>query len=198
MAGMATTTEIQRPVEDVYGFFLDMEHSIVGTDPMVESVVKATDGPAGAGAKYVLRQRVMGTVREQEMWVTAVDPNRRIDMEAAFGPVRPKFNLTFEPSATGTRVTFRGESRPVGALKLVTPLMDRVGQRNWKRRLGLVKATLRGNLGSRVSYRRPVGAFASLHCTTKATTPCDSRATSGRIGTDDIGERLEVDREPAT
>ena len=111
MAGMATTTEIQRPVEDVYGFFLDMEHSIVGTDPMVESVVKATDGPAGAGTKYVLLQRVMGTVREQEMWVTAVDPNRRIDMEAAFGPVRPKFNLTFEPSATGTRVTFRGGSR---------------------------------------------------------------------------------------
>ena len=142
MAGLATITEIKRSVEDVFGFFLDMEHSIVRTDPMVESVVKATDGPAGAGTKYLLRQRIMGKVREQEMWITAVDPNRRIDMEAAFGPVRPRFNLTFEPSATGTRVTYRGESRPVGPWKLVTPLMDRVGQRNWKRRLSLIKGTL--------------------------------------------------------
>ena len=74
---------------------------------MVESVEKTTDGPAGTGTKYRLRQRVMGKVRDQEMWITAVDPNRRIDMEASFGPVRPKFNLTFEPSGSGTRVTYR-------------------------------------------------------------------------------------------
>ena len=87
---------------------------------------------------------VMGRVRDQEMWITAVDPNQRIDMEASFGLVRPRFTLTFEPSATGTRVTYRGDSRPVGLLRLITPLMDRVGQRNWKRRLSLIKSTLEG------------------------------------------------------
>ena len=63
-------------------------------------------------------------------------------MEAAFGPVRPRFSLTFEPTAGGTKVTFRGDSRPVGPLKLVPFLMDRIGQRNWDRRLKLLKAEL--------------------------------------------------------
>ncbi len=66
-------------------------------------------------------------MREQTMRVTAVDPNRRIEMEAAFGPVRPRISLTFEPTADGTRVTLRGNSRPVGPFKLVPFLMDRTG-----------------------------------------------------------------------
>jgi hypothetical protein len=63
-------------------------------------------------------------------------------MEAAFGPVRPRFSLTFEPTADGTRVTVRGDSRPIGPLKLVPFLMDCIGQRNWNRRLRLMKAAL--------------------------------------------------------
>jgi len=142
MAGMQSVIEIKRPVEAVYGFFLDLERSIVATDPTVESVVKTTDGPLGAGTTFRLRQPMMGKVREQTMRVTAVEPNRRIDMEAAFGPVRPRFSLDFEPTAAGTRVTFRGDSRPVGPFKLVPFLMDRIGQRNWDRRLRLMKAAL--------------------------------------------------------
>ena len=142
MAGMTSAIDIDRPVDTVYGFFLDLERSIVRTDPTVESVVKTTEGPLGAGTTFRIRQPVMGKVREQMMWVIAVDPNRRIDMEAAFGPVRPRFSLTFEPTTGGTRVTFRGDSRPVGPFRLVPFLMDRIGQRNWDRRLGLMKAAL--------------------------------------------------------
>jgi hypothetical protein len=79
------------------------------------------------------------------MRVTAIDPNRRIDMEASFGPVRPRFSLAFEQTSSGTRVTYRGDSRPVGPFKLVPFLMDRMGQRNWNRRLGLMKAVLEAN-----------------------------------------------------
>jgi hypothetical protein len=129
----------------VYGFFLDLERNIVATDPTVESVVKVTEGPIGPGTRYRLRQPMLGKVREQTMGITAVDPNRRIDMEAAFGPVRPQFSLAFEPTTSGTRVTYRGNSRPVGLFKLVTVLMDRIGQRNWKRRLSLMKAVLESN-----------------------------------------------------
>ena len=142
MAGMQSAIEIKRPVEAVYGFFLDLERSIIATDPTVESVVKTTDGPLGPGTIFRLRQPVLGKVREQTMQVTAVDPNRSIEMEAAFGPVRPRFSLTFEPTAAGTRVTFRGNSRPVGPFKLIPFLMDHIGQRNWDRRLSLMKATL--------------------------------------------------------
>jgi hypothetical protein len=144
MAGMETSIEIDRPVERVFGFFLDLERTVVATDPEVQSVVKTSPGPVGSGTTYLLRQPVMGRVREQWMGITAVDLNCRIDMEARFGPVAPRFSLLFEPTATGTRVTYRGESRPVGPFKLVSPLMDRIGQRNWVRRLRLIKAALEG------------------------------------------------------
>jgi uncharacterized protein YndB with AHSA1/START domain len=140
--GMHSVIEIRRPVERVFGFFLDLEQSIVRTDPTVESVVKTTEGPLRAGTTYRLRQPVMGKVREQTMRVTAIDPGHRIDMEAVFGPVRPRFSLTFEPTGGGTRVTYRGDSRPVGPWKLVPFLMDGIGQRNWDRRLRLMKAVL--------------------------------------------------------
>jgi uncharacterized membrane protein len=134
--------EINRPIESVYGFFLDLERSIPSTDPRVESVVKTTEGPVGAGTIFKIRQPMMGTIREQTTRVTAVDPNRRIDFEAAFGPVRPRLSLTFEPSTGGTRVTLRGDSRPVGPFRLVPFLTDRIGQRNWDRRLALMKEAL--------------------------------------------------------
>jgi uncharacterized protein YndB with AHSA1/START domain len=139
---MESVIEISRPVESVYGFFLDLERSIVSTDPTVESVVKTTEGPLGVGTTFKIRQPVMGKVREQTMRVTAAEPNRRIDFEATFGPVRPRLSLTFEPTNGGTRVTLAGHSRPVGPFKLVAFQMDRIGQRNWDRRLGLMKAVL--------------------------------------------------------
>jgi uncharacterized membrane protein len=145
MAAMHAEIEINRPVQAVYGFFLDLERNIVATDPTVESVVKVTDGPVQPGTTFRIRQPVLGKVREQTMRVTAVDPNRRIDMEAAFGPVRPRFSLAFEPTPAGTRVTFRGDSRPVGPFRLIPFLMNGIGQRNWNRRLRLMKAVLETN-----------------------------------------------------
>ena len=139
---MHSVIEINRPVEPVFGFFLDLEENIVRTDPKVESVVKETEGPLRAGTTFHIRQPVMGAMQQQTMRVTGVEPNRRIDMEAAFGPVRPRFSLTFEPTVNGTQVTMRGDSRPVGPFKFVPFLMDRIGQRNWDRRLGLMKTVL--------------------------------------------------------
>ena len=139
---MHSVIEINRPVEPVFGFFLDLEQNIVRTDPKVESVVKMTEGPLRAGTTFSIRQPVMGAIRQQTVRVTGLEHNHRIDMEAAFGPVRPRFSLTFEPTGDRTQVTMRGDSRPVGPFKFVPFLMDRIGQRNWDRRLGLMKRVL--------------------------------------------------------
>ena len=148
MAGMEASIEIGRPIEAVFGYFLDLETNIVETDPKVRSVLKTTNGPVGPGTTYVIRQPVLGRVRDQQMRLLAVDANRRIDMEARFGPVAPRISLHFEPTDKGTHVTFSGESRPIGPFKLVSPLMDRIGERNWVRRLNLIKVALEsGTLG---------------------------------------------------
>lgn len=142
MAGMHAEIEIQRPVGQVFDYFTHMENTIVGTDQAVESVAKATPEPFGPGTRYVIRQPVFGRSREQTMTVLDVEPDHRLEMEAAFGPVRPRFRLGFESTAHGTRVTFDGDSHPVGPFRLVPFLMNWIGQRNWRRRLRLIKAVL--------------------------------------------------------
>lgn len=149
MSGINLTVEIKRRVEDVYAFFLDLDRSMTPTDHLVESVVKTPEGPVGAGTTFRIRQRSMGRVRDQMVRVLAVDPNRRIDFEAQFGPVRPLISLAFEPTATGTRVVFRGDSRPIGPLKLIPFLANRIGERNWRRRLRLTKIRLEGQADQR-------------------------------------------------
>ena len=142
MPGMHARQLINRPIEEVFAFFLNLERTIMETDPKVESVRKVTDGPVGPGTTYVISQPVFGRVREQRTVFTAVEPNRRIEFEARFGPVAPHLSLTFQRLPSGTEVTLTGDSRPVGPFRLVTGLMDRIGERNWVRRLGLIKQVL--------------------------------------------------------
>jgi uncharacterized protein YndB with AHSA1/START domain len=142
MPGMRATQLINRPIEDVFAFFLNLERTIMETDPKVESVRKVTEGPVGPGTTYVISQPVFGRVREQRTVFTALEPNQRIEFEARFGPVAPRLSLTFEPVPSGTEVTLSGDSRPVGPFRLVTGLMDRIGERNWARRLALIKQIL--------------------------------------------------------
>jgi hypothetical protein len=142
MPGICATQVFDRPLEEVFGFFLNLERTIVSTDPKVASVTKETAGPVGPGTTYVIRQPVFGRIREQRTVYTAVEPNQRIDIEARFGPVAPRLSLTFEPVPSGTLVSLTGDSRPVGPFRLLTGLMDRIGERNWVRRLRLIKEVL--------------------------------------------------------
>jgi len=48
VATLLGTIEINRRVEDVYAFFLDLDRSITRTDHVVRSVEKTTEGPVGA------------------------------------------------------------------------------------------------------------------------------------------------------
>ena len=142
MAGMNAEVSIFRPVNEVYGFFLDLERTIPATDATVESVSRIVSEADGPGTTYVIRQPVLGKVREQRMRVIPVEANRRIDIHAAFGPVRPHLTFLFDAQGDSTRIEMHGDSQPIGPLALLTPLMDRVGQKNWERRLALIKAAI--------------------------------------------------------
>lgn len=138
---MESTVVIERPVEEVFGLVLDLEKIIRSADPDVESVEKTPEGPIGAGTTFWLRRNAPGRHREFTRY-TAVEPNRKIEFEARFGPVAPTGSLTFEQANGGTRVTFRGDPNPVGPFKLLSPLIARKGQRAWDKRLARIKAIL--------------------------------------------------------
>jgi uncharacterized protein YndB with AHSA1/START domain len=142
MAKMEATVTIARPVEEVFRFFLALDENAPKVDPSAGSVVKSPEGPSGPGTTFRFRQQTLGRVRETTTRFTGVEPNQRIEFEAEIGPMRPQCDLTFEQADGGTRVTFRGDSNPVGPLKWFTPVMNRKGQQVWGERLARVKTVL--------------------------------------------------------
>jgi hypothetical protein len=142
MAKMETAVVIARPVAEVFGFFLDLDETAPKVDQSVGSVVKTPDGPAGPGTTFRFSQQNLGKMRETTTRFTAVELNRKIEFEAEIGPMRPKCDLTFEQSNGGTRVTFRGDSNPLGPFKLLSPLFNRKGQQVWTQRLSRIKTVL--------------------------------------------------------
>jgi hypothetical protein len=143
MAEMKTSAVIQRPVEEIFQFFLNPKESAPKMDPHGGGfVLMSPDVPPGPGTTFVFRQRVLGKTRETKTHLTAVELNKRIDFDAEIGPMRPVCSLSFEPFGTGTRVMFRGDSNPAGGLRFLTPLMNRMGQKSWTKRLSQAKALL--------------------------------------------------------
>src|SRR5215212_1075189 len=138
-----STVIIERPVEEVFGFVLDLTN-IPSTDPSVRSVEKSSEGPIEAGTTFLMRQEAppVGKVREARVRYTAVEPNRNIEFEAMVGTITPTAKLSFEQANGGTKVTFRGEPNPVGPLKVISPLISYQGQRMWDKRLAGLKSTL--------------------------------------------------------
>jgi hypothetical protein len=142
MARMQTTVVIGRPIDEVFGFFLALDENAPKADPTVGSVVRTPDGPVGPGTTFRFRQQNFGKIRETTTRFIAIEPSRKIEFEAEIGPMRPKCDLTFEKTGGGTSVTFRGDSRPVGPLTLLSPIFNRMGQQIWGRRLARIKTVL--------------------------------------------------------
>jgi carbon monoxide dehydrogenase subunit G len=140
---MESVVIIERPVEEVFGFVLDLSN-IPSTDPSVRSVEKTSEGPIDAGTTFRMRQEAppLRKVRESTVRYTTVEPNRKIEFEAMVGPISPTASLTFEQANGATKVTFRGEPNPVGPFKMLSPLISRQGQRMWEKRLAGLKNTL--------------------------------------------------------
>jgi hypothetical protein len=145
---MKTTALIDCPVETVFQFFLNPKESAPKIDPHGGGLVlMSPDGPPGPGTTFIFRQQVLGKTRETKTHLTAVELNQRIEFDAVIGPMRPACSLTFEPIASGTRVTFRGDSNPPGVMRILTPLMNRMGQKNWAQRLAHAKTFLESDDG---------------------------------------------------
>ena len=88
---MESTVIVERPVEEVFGFILDLTN-VPSMDPSVQSVEKTSEGPIEAGTTFRMRQKAppMGKVREASVRYTAVEPNRKIEFEAMVGPIPPR------------------------------------------------------------------------------------------------------------
>ena len=140
---LESAVTITCPVEEVFGYFLDLDHN--ASDPGVESVSRTPAGPTAPGTTFRFRH---AKGRETMTRFTALETNRRIDFEGKVGPLAPKGDFAFERVGPATRLTVRIDANPPRALRPLSPLIRRQGRKVWEARLARIKTALEAPAGA--------------------------------------------------
>ena len=114
---------IHRPVEEVFDFVADERNEPRYNHEMLRCEL-VTGEPIGKGSRYRAEMSMRG--RPVEMIELYPARCRRVRMEI-------EGRLTFDPVPAGTRMAWSWELHPKGALKLLSPLVARMGARQEER-----------------------------------------------------------------
>jgi uncharacterized protein YndB with AHSA1/START domain len=121
MPSVERTVTVDQPIEKVWAYLSDFTTSEEWDPPTVSTV--RTSGDGGVGTTYTNVSKFLGNDTETTYVVTEHVPNQRFQLAGDAGSLDLLDTLTFEPTATGTSVTYHAEFSPHGAAKLATPLM---------------------------------------------------------------------------
>lgn len=128
MVSIEGETVIRRPIDVVFDFVAD-ERNEPAYNPGMLRAEEVTDGPVGRGTRFHAAVKSMG--RPLEMVIELTDyqrPTRLVSM-TTMSSVDIRGALTFEPDPEGTRMRWSWDVRPKGVLKLLTPVVARMGKR---------------------------------------------------------------------
>jgi uncharacterized membrane protein len=119
---------IKRPVEQVFDYVADQRNEPIYNPRMLRSE-KITDGPIGIGTRF--RATTQSGWREIEMLieVTEYQRPRRFGSRTTMSSADVDGGLTFEPVNGATRMSWSWDVRPRGSLRILAPLVARLGRR---------------------------------------------------------------------
>lgn len=119
---------IGRSVEDVFDFVADQRNEPEYNPRMVRAA-KITDGPVGEGTVFRSATKSMGRTAEMSIELTGYDRPVRLTSRTIMRQADIAGTLTFELTASGTRMRWAWHVRPKGAVWLMTPLITWMGRR---------------------------------------------------------------------
>lgn len=119
---------ISRPVDEVFDFVAD-ERNEPRYNPRMLHAEQTSSGPVGLGTRFRAEMRTMGRTVGMTIEFTAFERPRQLASRTHLSNMDIEGNLSFDPVAGGTRMRWLWELEPHGGLRLMGPMIARMGRR---------------------------------------------------------------------
>jgi uncharacterized protein YndB with AHSA1/START domain len=128
MVKIEGSTVIARPVEEVFDFVAD-ERNEPKYNPRMTRAEKVTTGPIAEGTRWSATVTARGRPLDMQIEVTDYARPHRLGSITSMTTAQIQGTVTFEPDPAGTRLRWSWDMRPKGMLKLMGPVISRIGRR---------------------------------------------------------------------
>ena len=118
---------IERPVGVVFDFAADERNEPI-FNPRMLSAEKVTDGPIGAGTRFLATIKSMGRTIDATIEFTDYQRPSLLASTSRMAAADVRGVLTFEPRGEGTQMRWLWDVEPKGMSRLLTPLINRMGK----------------------------------------------------------------------
>lgn len=161
MTRIAGDLIINRAVEEVFDFVAD-ERNEPRYNPRMLCAEKISPGPIGVGTSFHAETATRRGSAEMTIEVTAYERPRRLASSSHVGTMDIHGTLAFDPVPEGTRMHWEWHVMPRGLLKLMSPLIGRMGRRQEERIWASLKRFLEARADSTAerSAEQPGGPWA--------------------------------------
>jgi len=132
MTEIRGTIHIDRPPGEVFDFVAD-ERNEPTFNPSMSSSRLATDLPIGRGTRFDTTIVSRGKPLAMTVEITDFDRPHRLASRSTVARMAMVGELTFAPEGGGTRMSWRWDLEPIGAMRLAAPLVKLVGARQERR-----------------------------------------------------------------
>jgi len=137
------TAIINRPLEEVFAFFRDVDQYAGCKGTIVPVYDKITPGPLGVGTRYREVMQVLPFITgEIQMEVVGFEPSRRLAYRYVALGMEGELTYRFDAVVEGTRPVQRQSLWPGGLMRLFSPMIGVMFSRMVKRRLVWIKGFL--------------------------------------------------------
>jgi uncharacterized protein YndB with AHSA1/START domain len=125
MAPVVTSTEVNRPAEDVFAYATDPTRFHEWQTGVVDGRMEQPDNPT-VGTRCFATRRIGGANRTSTSEISRFDPPRSWGVRGTDGPIRATVDLTVEPlAADRSRLTIAVDFTGHGIGRLLVPLVVR-------------------------------------------------------------------------
>jgi Polyketide cyclase / dehydrase and lipid transport len=143
MARLAGEIIIELPAGVVFDFVAD-ERNEPRYNPKMRRAEQISDGPIGVGTRFRAETVSMGRAVVMVIEFTGFERPRRIEETVHMSSMDLQGGITFDPVPEGTRMRWSWHVEPRGMLKVMCPLVARMGRRQEQKIWGGLKHLLEG------------------------------------------------------